>query len=32
MTYDKRSLQPGSYQGEADIFVLRDILQKAKNR
>jgi hypothetical protein len=32
MTYDTPSLQPGSYQGEADIFVLRDILQKAKNK
>jgi hypothetical protein len=32
MTYDTPSLQPGSYQGEADVFVLRDILQKAKNR
>lgn len=32
MTYDKRSLQPGSYQGEPDIFVLRDILQNSKNR
>jgi len=32
MTYDKRSLQPGSYDGEPDVFVLRDILQKSKNR
>lgn len=32
MTYDKRSLQPGSYDGEPDIFVLRDILQNSKNR
>jgi hypothetical protein len=32
MTYDKVSLQPGSYDGEADIFVLRDILQNSKNR
>jgi len=27
MTYDKRELQPGSYHGEADVFVLRDVLQ-----
>ncbi len=32
MTYDKRSLQPGSYDGEPDVFVLRDILQNSKNR
>lgn len=32
MTYDTPDLQPGSYQGEADIFVLRDILQKARTR
>jgi len=32
MTYDKYSLQPGSYDGEADIFVLRDILQQSRNR
>lgn len=32
MTYDKRSLQPGSYHGEPDVFVLRDILQNSKNR
>lgn len=32
MTYDTPSLQPGSYDGEADVFVLRDILQFAKNR
>lgn len=32
MTYDTPDLQPGSYNGEADIFVLRDILQKAKNK
>lgn len=32
MTYDTPDLQPGSYQGEADVFVLRDILQLAKNR
>ena len=28
-TYDKRELQPGSYDGEADVFVLRDILEKS---
>ena len=32
MTYDKRSLQPGSYNGEADVFVLRDILEKTSTR
>jgi hypothetical protein len=32
MTYDRKSLQPGSYNGEPDIFVLRDILQQARNR
>lgn len=32
MTYDKRSLQPGSYNGEADVFVLRDILEKTNTR
>lgn len=32
MTYDKYSLKPGSYDGEADAFVLRDILQNSKNR
>lgn len=32
MTYNKYSLQPGSYDGEADIFVLRDLLAFAKNR
>jgi hypothetical protein len=32
MTYDRRSLQPGSYDGEPDVFVLRDILQNSKNR
>jgi hypothetical protein len=32
MTYDKRSLQKGSYKGEADIFVLRDILEHSKNK
>jgi len=29
---DDDGLQPGSYDGEADCFVLRDILQHAKNR
>ena len=29
MTYDDPSLQPGSYDGEPDVFVLRDLLQKA---
>ena len=32
MTYDKPSLKPGSYDGNPDIFVLRDILQNSKNR
>ena len=33
MTYDsKNNLQPGSFEGEADIFVLRDILQNSKNK
>lgn len=32
MTYDKRDLQPGTFKGEADVFVLRDILQKAKSK
>eukprot|EP01038_Epipyxis_sp_PR26KG_P006963 gene6963-9518_t len=27
MTYDKRELQPGSYNGESDVFILRDILE-----
>jgi len=26
------NLKPGSYQGEADVFVLRDVLQYAKNK
>lgn len=30
--HDDDGLQPGSYDGEADCFVLRDILQHAKNR
>jgi len=32
MTYDTPDLQPGSYNGESDVFVLRDILQLSKNR
>lgn len=32
MTYDDRSLQPGSYDGEADVFVMRDILEHSKTR
>lgn len=32
MTYDKRSLQPGNYHGEPDVFVLRDLLHNTKNR
>lgn len=32
MTYDTPSLQPGSYDGEPDVFVLRDLLQKTSNR
>lgn len=32
MTYDKISIQPGSYEGEADIFVLRDILEQSRTR
>lgn len=32
MTYDKRSLQPGTYDGEADVFILRDILQNTRSR
>lgn len=32
MTYDKKSIQPGSYTGEPDVFVLRDILQYSANR
>lgn len=32
MTYDTPSIQPGSYDGEPDVFVLRDLLQNAKNR
>jgi len=32
MTYDKPSTQPGEYNGEADVFVLRDLLEKAANK
>lgn len=32
MTYDKRSLQPGSYNGLADVFVLREILEHSKSK
>lgn len=32
MTYDRISLQPGSYDGEPDVFVLRDILQYSTTR
>lgn len=32
MTYDKYSLKPGSYDGEPDVFVLRDILENSKTR
>lgn len=32
MTYDTPDLQPGTYQGEADVMVLRDILELSKNR
>lgn len=32
MTYDKIDLQPGSYDGEADVFVLRDILELYTSR
>ena len=32
MTYDRISLQPGHYDGEADVFVLRDILEFSKSR
>jgi hypothetical protein len=32
MTYNRYGLLPGSYDGEADVFVLRDILQQSKNR
>lgn len=32
MTYDKRSIQPGNYKGEADVFALRYILEFAKSK
>eukprot|EP01034_Spumella_vulgaris_P044886 gene44886-55861_t len=32
MTNDKPLIQKGSYDGLADIFVLRDILEKSKNK
>lgn len=32
MTYDTPDLQPGTFHGEADVFVLRDILQFAKSK
>lgn len=32
MTYDTPSIQPGSYDGEPDVFVLRDILEKHLTR
>lgn len=32
MTYDDPSLQPGSYDGEPDVFVLRDLLEKASTK
>lgn len=32
MTYDTPSLQPGHYDGEPDVFVLRDLLQLAENK
>jgi hypothetical protein len=32
MTYDTIGLQKGSYDGIADIFALRDILEHSKNR
>jgi len=32
MTYEKRSLQPGSYDGLADVLVLRNILEKSKSK
>lgn len=32
MTYDTPDLLPGSYVGEADVFVLRDLLQNAKTK
>mmetsp|Transcript_57634 Transcript_57634/g.125365 ORF Transcript_57634/g.125365 Transcript_57634/m.125365 type:complete len:462 (+) Transcript_57634:20-1405(+) len=32
MDYDKYSLQPGSYEGEPDVFVMRDVLEHTKTR
>lgn len=32
MDYDRYSLQPGSYDGEPDVFVMRDVLEHSKNR
>lgn len=32
MTYDTPDLQPGTYDGEADVMVLRDILQLTSSR
>eukprot|EP00349_Pseudokeronopsis_sp_Brazil_P006323 CAMPEP_0202971564 /NCGR_PEP_ID=MMETSP1396-20130829/28371_1 /ASSEMBLY_ACC=CAM_ASM_000872 /TAXON_ID= /ORGANISM="Pseudokeronopsis sp., Strain Brazil" /LENGTH=464 /DNA_ID=CAMNT_0049701063 /DNA_START=25 /DNA_END=1419 /DNA_ORIENTATION=+ len=32
MTYDKYSLQPGSYDGVPDVYVLRHILQEMRTR
>ncbi len=32
MTYDEKDLQPGSFQGVADVYVLRDLLQNAKSK
>lgn len=32
MTYNKYSLLPGSYDGEADVLVLRDILEQSKTK
>ena len=32
MTYDKRSLKPGSYDGLADVFALREVLEFSKSR
>jgi hypothetical protein len=32
MTYDRIGIQPGHYDGEPDVFVLRDILENSKNK
>ncbi|GMI01704.1 hypothetical protein TrVE_jg7174 [Triparma verrucosa] len=32
MTYDKRSIQPGSYDGLADVLVIRNILENASTK